>query len=71
MHDDHKVQVFSFRFIEHPLENFHLAGYKATREAIESVGGELLPGTRQEVPLSEVDALGHYRRINSGWADLD
>jgi hypothetical protein len=68
--NDH-VEVFNFHFIENPVESPRVANFKATRETIEALGGELLPGTHQAVAADELDELGRYRRVNSGWVALD
>jgi len=64
------VTVYSFRLYGH-VESPHVPGYKATRQAIERLGGEALHGTAQEVPSGEVDESGCYRRLNTGWGPLD
>ena len=47
-----------------------LAPFKATRELIASLGGELLEGTAEEVPGESMDAEGRYQRIATGWGAL-
>ena len=71
MTDETTITVYNFRLIRLPVENPELPGYKATLGAIRAMDGQALSGTAQQVPASEVDAQGHYRRRNTGWADLD
>jgi hypothetical protein len=66
-----QVHVFNFRLMEGHPENQRLAPFKATRARIRALGGDLLPATRQSVPADELDEEGRYRRVPSGWADLD
>lgn len=48
-----------------------VAAFKATREAIvSSFGGEPIDGTREEVARVELDDLGRYRRVATGWGGL-
>jgi hypothetical protein len=36
------------------------SNYKATRDAIEQLQGQVIDETREEVPASELDAAGRY-----------
>ncbi|CAN5299052.1 hypothetical protein BH11PSE9_BH11PSE9_15300 [soil metagenome] len=66
------VVVFNFRTLEGGHEFTHLLPFKATREAIESVfGGTVLEGTGQRVERAELDESGRYRRVATGWGELD
>ena len=70
MQEQQGVLVQAFRRVGNTLENFEVAGFKATPEKIRALGGEPLPGTEQRVPQSELDEEGHYRRIATGWGGL-
>jgi len=65
------VVVYNFRQLGSSLECARVALFKATPECIQSLGGQLLPGSEQEVPASELDAQGRYRRVNTGWGELN
>lgn len=65
------VTVYAFRLLESDPEDFRLAAFKATREAVvEQHGGEVLEGTAEEVALDQLDSQGRYRRIATGWGAL-
>ena len=69
--DSQTVMVYSFRVPGYNLESRALAGYKATRDAIARIAdGEILESTAEEVCTEELDALGCFRRIPTGWAHL-
>ncbi|HEX5688236.1 MAG TPA: hypothetical protein VFY73_29810 [Ideonella sp.] len=71
MHDDAEtISVFSFRFYDGHSERPEIAPFKATREAIAGLRGEVIEGTEQQVARSELDADGHFRRIPTGWGEL-
>jgi hypothetical protein len=70
MQEQESVLVHAFRRVGKTLEDFEVAGFKATREQISALGGEPIPGTEQQVPRSELDERGNYRRIATGWGDL-
>jgi hypothetical protein len=65
------VTVYSFRTYAGHAEMPIVAPYKATIEAIKAAAGELIQGTEEEVPAEAVNPEGHYRRLASGWTDLD
>lgn len=66
------VEVYSFRIPEPTIELSRHAPFKATREAIERLfGGEVLEGTAERVDLDELDEQGRFRRVATGWGDLD
>lgn len=44
-----------------------LAPYKATRALISSLGGELLEGTQEEIPIESMGPGGRYQRVATGW----
>jgi hypothetical protein len=70
MHEEDSAEVYAFRVNEGCFELSHTSSFKATRDTIQALGGELLPGTKQWVPTSELDERGLYRRMNTGWGDL-
>ena len=71
MNQQHTVTVYNFRTLEFGVEMSRLAGFKATRERIASMGNAvLLEGTEESVPVSELDAQGHFRRMPTGWGEL-
>lgn len=65
------ISVFSFRFYDGCSERPEVAPFKATREAIAELRGEVLEGTDEEVSRHELDAEGHFRRMPTGWGELD
>ncbi len=69
--DAHTVKVYSFRVRDQHVESPRVETYKATRKAILAAGGEPLEGTEQDVPASALDPDGHYKRVNTGWGNLD
>ncbi|MEK8033960.1 hypothetical protein AACH06_24305 [Ideonella sp. DXS29W] len=64
------ISVYSFRVYHGHCESPELAPFKATREAILALGGQVLEGTDEDVPPDELDADGHFRRIPTGWGSL-
>jgi hypothetical protein len=55
--------VFAYRqYSAQPGQAGHweMARFKATREAIEALEGQLVDGTAEEVPASELDDKGRY-----------
>ena len=71
MQELESVEVYSFRVFHIDGNEMRVARHKATRKAIVSrLGGEVLEGTGQTVPQSEVDEAGRYRRIATGWGEL-
>ena len=72
MENHETVKVYSFRVFDNDIGAMRLATYKATRETIAaSLGGEVLEGTEQEVLSSELDEHGRYRRLATGWGELN
>lgn len=66
------VTVYAFRLPEPTAECPSIAAFKAPRDDIEQrYGGEVLEGTAESVPVDELDADGRYRRIATGWGELD
>lgn len=71
MEDRETVKIYSFRIFDSAIGGSRHANYKASREMIASLlGGELLEGTEQEVAPGELDELGRYRRVATGWGEL-
>jgi hypothetical protein len=52
-------------------EDMRHSRYQATREAILRLGGKLIEGTEHWVPVDQLDELGRYRRVATGWGELD
>jgi hypothetical protein len=71
MQQEPTVTVYNFRVQRTRPEYVDIAPFKAPREAIQALGGEPLPGTEEDVPASDLDSQGRYRRIASGWGALD
>lgn len=53
-----------------PLGTPHSWRHKAPREVIERFEAELIEGTAEEVPMSELDAQGLFCRVATGWGEL-
>ncbi len=71
---DHRptVKVYHYRYFDLETQAMRLAPHKATAEAIAAhPNSELLHGTEHDVESDEIDAQGRYRRIASGWGELD
>jgi hypothetical protein len=64
------VAVFNFRLAQGHVENQHVALYKATLARIRALGGEPMPGTEEGVAAEDIDAMGRYRRVATGWGEL-
>jgi hypothetical protein len=73
MVDTHRtVRVYSFRLPDPTFELASVAPYKATREAIERrFVGEVIEGTGEDVGVDELDPHGCFRRVATGWGELD
>jgi len=72
MEDHETVKVYSFRVFDSDMGAMRHAAYKASRDTIAShLGGEVLEGTEQEVLSSELDEHGRYRRLATGWGELN
>ena len=66
-----RVVVYNFRQLGSNVESYEVALFKATPALIASLGGELLPGSEEEVAADELDAQGRYRRVSTGWGALN
>jgi hypothetical protein len=72
MDDEKPVKVYNFWTYDKGAESPQLAPFKATRDAIAKVWkGKLADGTEQVVKASDLDAQGRYRRVATGWGELD
>jgi len=66
------VTVYSFQVYDVDNKDMRLLPFKATRQAIvHQHHGLVLEGTGHEVPVHALDAHGHYRRLATGWGELD
>jgi hypothetical protein len=64
--------VFSFQTYDSQTHGMVLAPFKAERGVIQKrYSGEVLEGTGQEVPRHALDNEGRYRRVATGWGELD
>lgn len=70
MNSPDKQTVFSFRVYDTSTRTWRLSGYKATREVIARMSGEVLEGTSEVVSRSELDDRGRHRRVATGWGEL-
>ena len=66
------VAVYNFRDITNGYELAVVSSFKATRQAIaEFFRGDPIESTEEWVVASELDEFGRYRRIPTGWGDLE
>ena len=66
------VTVFSYRVFDPESREMQVALCKATPDAIaRSAWAEPLAGTGEDVPRDALDAQGRYRRLATGWGELD
>ena len=72
MESSELVTVFNFRSFGSWSSAPPIAPYKATREAIiKTLKCELLEGRGERVPSDLLDEHGRYRRIATGWGELN
>lgn len=72
MEQQDAVKVFSFRAFDAAANEMRIVNFKATREAIvRRFDGEVLEGTGHCVAPGELDDQGRYRRVATGWGELD
>lgn len=72
MDESKLIKVHNFWTYEKGTESPELAPFKASREAIAKVWkGRVADGTEQWVDHSRLDARGRYRRIATGWGELE
>jgi hypothetical protein len=71
MEETNPVTVYNFWTYDKGPESPTLAPYKATHEEItRRWHGRVADGTGQSVAMSELDAQGRYRRVATGWGEL-
>lgn len=67
-----EVTVYNFRILDSGFESAPVSTFKATRQAILDVfGGDPIDCTEEQVGLDELDADGRYRRLATGWGELN
>lgn len=72
MDESELIKVHNFWTYEKGAESPQLAPFKATRESIVKIWkGQVADGTEQWVEGTHLDAEGRYRRIATGWGELD
>jgi hypothetical protein len=72
MNHPQQVTVFAFRIVDAGPEAVSISSFKASREAVvERYRGEVLEGTAEVVLADELDAEGRYRRVATGWGELN
>lgn len=72
MSQQETVTVYSFRVFDSQAMTMALAPFQAERQRIvKGFGGEVLEGTGHEVPREALDRQGRYRRVATGWGELD
>jgi hypothetical protein len=65
------VTVYNFSQFEVGSDTPVVSGFKAQRQAIARIfKGQVLEGTAEEVPESELDQDGRFRRVATGWGSL-
>lgn len=65
------VTVYNFSQFEIGSDTPVVSGFKAQRQAIAKIfKGQVLEGTAEEVPESELDQDGRFRRVATGWGSL-
>jgi hypothetical protein len=65
------VPVYNFRVLDSGYESARVSGFKATRQAVLDVfGGDPIESTEEHVPREDLDELGRYRRVATGWGEL-
>lgn len=66
------VTVYNFSQFEVGSDMPVVSSFKAQRQAIaKTFKGQVLEGTAEEVPASELDQDGRFRRIATGWGSLN
>lgn len=65
------TSVYNFRTLDSGYESAPVSCFKATRQAVRDIfGGDLIEATEELVPQDEVDEMGRYRRVATGWGEL-
>ena len=71
MSDSPTVTVYNFQLLDQGIEMPRQTNFKATREQIAALhNAKILEGTGEQVPKSELDSQGRFRRIATGWGEL-
>ena len=66
------VTVYNFCNPDGRHEPAQVSTFKATRQVIVDVfGGDPIEGTEQVVGVEELDEHGRYRRLATGWGELN
>jgi hypothetical protein len=66
------VTVYNFSQFEIGSDTPVVSGFTAQRQAIARIfKGQVLEGTAEEVPESELDQDGRFRRVATGWGSLN
>lgn len=66
------VTVYNFSQFDVGSDAPVVSGFKAQRQAIAKIfKGQVLEGTGEEVPESELDQDGRFRRVATGWGSLN
>lgn len=72
MNHPEQVTVYAFRIVDAGPEASSISTFKAPRDAVvQRYRGEVLEGTAEVVPADELDAEGRYRRVATGWGELN
>ncbi len=65
------VTVYNFRDLANGVESSAVSPFKATRKAIlEVFRGDPIDATEEQVLPEDLDEMGRYRRLPTGWGDL-
>ena len=54
------VEVFHFRLWSIPEGRYYIPPFKATRDFIKERHGKPIAGTKEEIPLLDLDEFGRY-----------
>lgn len=66
------VTVYNLSQFEIGSDTPVVSGFKAQRQAIAKIfKGQVLEGTAEDVPESELDQDGRFRRVATGWGSLN
>ena len=72
METSKRVTVYNFSQFDVGSDAPVVSGFKAQRQAIAKIfKGQVLEGTGEEVPESELDQDGRFRRVATGWGSLN
>ena len=67
------TEVVVFNFCEFSIASggWVVSRHKAPRDLVDRIGGRVLEGTGQAVLREELNGDGMYRRLATGWGELD